>query len=186
MGPFVDFVDRTIVQAPLTGTAAAADKSTVHQLILSFTTGESSETWVKPVLRFKYGRKSMEALRNHFTGEGNSSRRIPRVKKLKENLFYKTEATMPFETFLTRCQEMFNIFEKHDEALSPEAKLRFLFSKIRNTGLDSAAAAMKVKIATEPSKTVTYITITNHLSTDISELPENKRSQNISTIAAGT
>ena len=45
---------------------------------------------------------------------------------------------------------------------------------------------MKVKIATEPSNTVTYITVANHLSTAISELPENKRSRNISAIAAST
>ena len=80
---------------------------------------------------------------------------------------------------------MFNIYEKHNEALSPEAKLRFLFSKIGNTGLESAVAAMKVKIATEPPNTVTYITVANHLATAILELPKNKRRRSISAIVAG-
>ena len=141
-------MDQTIAQAPLIGTAAAADKSTIHQRILSFTTGESSETWIKPVQRFKDGRRSMRVLHNHFEGEGNSLQRIARAEKLKESLFYKIEATMLFETFLTRCQEMFNIFFKYDKPLSSEAKLWFLLSKIGNPGLNSAVAAMKVQITT--------------------------------------
>ena len=42
--PFADFVERIISQAPLIGTHFDADRRTVHQIILSFTTGQLSET----------------------------------------------------------------------------------------------------------------------------------------------
>ena len=129
IGPFADFIEQTIAQAPLNGTNFDADRSTVHQIILSFTTGQLSETWVKPVIRQKNGRADVIALRDHFSGEGNTSRRIGRAEKLKETLHYKNESSMPFETFLTRCQEMFNIFKKYGEGLTPEAKIRFYFPK---------------------------------------------------------
>ena len=91
---------------------------------------------------------------------------------------------MPFETFLTCCQEMFDIFKKYGEGLTPDAKIRFLFSKINNAGLSSAVAAMKAKIATEATGSVTYVTCANHIATAVSELPENKRGRNISAITS--
>lgn len=89
---------------------------------------------------------------------------------------------MPFEIFLTRCQEMFNIYEKYGEGLTLETRIRFLFSKINNPGLSSSVAAMTANIATEPASTVTYVTCANHIATAVSELPENKCGRNISTI----
>ena len=78
-------------------------------MIVSFTVGQPSGDWIKDTLKYSDGRKSMNALRTHFAGEGNASRTIADADRLKESLHYKNERSMTFESFLTHLQRMFNI-----------------------------------------------------------------------------
>ena len=184
-GPHPDFVDQCVACAPLTGVAYEADRSTVHQALVSFTTGQPSEDWMKPTNRYKDGRRSMKALRDHFSGEGNTIRRVAEAERLSTTLHYKNERSLAFETFLTKCQKMYNIFEKSGEPMTEDAKIRFLFNKVQHSGLQSTVDALKARITTSPVGTITYTTVANHLSTAVSELPEYvSRHRNIS--ATGT
>eukprot|EP00957_Ditylum_brightwellii_P197962 15081167-Ditylum_brightwellii.AAC.1 len=90
----------------------------------------------------------MAALRSHFTGKGNTTRRIAQVDCMKETLHYKNERSMMFETFLSKCQNMFNIYFKEGEPMKEDAKIRFLFKKIENQGLQEAVEALKACITT--------------------------------------
>ena len=65
----------------------------------------------------------MAALRAHYRGEGNQSRRISDAEALRDTLLYRGESTMPFATFLARVQKMFNLFEQIGEPYSEAAKL---------------------------------------------------------------
>ena len=67
----------------------------------------------------------MQALRDHFSGEGNASRRVAEADRMKDTLHYKNERSLPFETFLTKVQKMYNIYELHGEEMSEDAKIRF-------------------------------------------------------------
>ena len=186
VGAFSDFIEQTIMQAPLAGTAYYADRVTVQHALVSFTTGQLSETWIKSLARFRDGRRSMKALQAHFSGEGNTSRRIERAEQLKTSIHYKNEGSLKFEVFLTRCQEMFGIYEQHEEPMSVEAQVRFLFNKINNAGLESTIAALKVDIMQKPKGSVTYTMVANHLAAAVSALPENKaRGRSISAITSG-
>ena len=169
---YCDFTEECITCTPLSGVAYEADRSTVHQSLVSFTTGQPSEDWLKPKAKFKDGRKSMQALRDHFSGEGNASRRVAEADRMKDTLHYKNERSLPFETFLTKVQKMYNIYELHGEEMSEDAKIRFLFKKINHDGLSNAVEAMKAKITTEAPGTVTYTTVCNHIGTAVSELPD--------------
>jgi hypothetical protein len=76
---------------------------------------------------------------------------------------------------------MYNIYDKHGEVMTEDAKIRFLFKKVQHTGLASAIEAMKAKITTEQPGAVTYTTVANHLSTAVSELPDYlSRNQKVS------
>ena len=55
---------------------------------------------------------SMKELRNHFTGEGNATRSIDEAERLRDLLHYNNERSTDFELFLTKCQEMYSIFEE--------------------------------------------------------------------------
>ena len=44
----------------------------------------------------------MEALQNHYSGEGNTSRRIAVAERIRDTLFYKSERAMQFSAFLDK------------------------------------------------------------------------------------
>ena len=135
----------TIMQAPLHGTAYLADRVTVQHTVITFTTGQLSATWIKSLTRFRDGRRSMRALENHFAGERNTSRKIAKAELLQKSLHYKNEGSLKFEVLLTRCEEMYTIYEHNEERMPMEAQIRFLFSKINNAGLEPVISALKLK-----------------------------------------
>ena len=95
---------------PLEGEYYDADRMSVFNMVVSFTTGQPSGDWIKTTLKHADGRRSMEALRKHFTGESNATRNLAEAERLNESLKYKSERSMYFEIFLTPCQKMFNIY----------------------------------------------------------------------------
>ena len=124
--------------------------------------------------RYRDGHRSMKALRDHFSGEGNATCCIERAEQLKTSLHYKNEGSLKFEVFLTRCQEMFGLYDDHEEAMTHDAQIRFLFFKINNSALEPSIAALKVDLMQKPKGSMTYTTVANHLASAVSALPENK------------
>ena len=57
-------------------------------------------------------RRSMQALCDQFSGEENSTRRIAEADRMKKYIHYKTKRSLSFEMFLTKCQKMFNNYDK--------------------------------------------------------------------------
>ena len=111
----------------------ATDRMSVFNMVVSFTTDQPSGYWIKITMKDSDGRRSMEALRRYFYGEGNATRNLAEAKRLNESLHYNSEGAMSFEIFLTQFQKMFNIYEKEEEEMFEEAKVRFLFRKVQHT-----------------------------------------------------
>eukprot|EP00957_Ditylum_brightwellii_P020902 1576290-Ditylum_brightwellii.AAC.1 len=63
---------------------------------------------------------------------------------------------MTFKTFLSKCQQMFNIYFKERKPMEEDAKIRFLFKKINNQ---------------DGPGSVSHTSAANHLSTAVSKLP---------------
>ena len=165
-----EFINRTIACAPLNREHFDADKLTVFNFIVSFTTGQPSGDWVKSTHRYANGRRSMKALRDHFLGEGNATRSLSTAEGLRQSLHYKNERSMQFETFLTQCQKMFNIFTQENEPMSEDAKIRFLFKAIQHKDLMVAVEALRAQQTAGTN--LTYTACCNHLTTAVSQLPE--------------
>ena len=123
---FTNFNEKAIACAPLTGATYQADARKVHQLLKSYLQAETAEQWIKPLEKAKDGRKDMEALRNHYSGEGNTSRRIAVAERYRDSLHYKNEKALNFTGFLDKIQTMFNIFETEGEPVTEQAKIRML------------------------------------------------------------
>ena len=178
-----DFTQECIACAPLEGNAFDADKISVHQSIVSFTTGHPSEKWISSVSKHRDGRKDVDKLRAHFAGEGNASRRIADAEALKDTLHYTNERAMPFETFLTKCEEMFQIFKEQGEEMTEDSRIRFLLKKVQHAALQGSVESLKAQISLSDPGTVSYTTCANHLSKAVSDLPEcRKGGRNISSV----
>jgi hypothetical protein len=140
-------------------------------MIVSFTTGQPSDDWIKNTIRYTDGCHSMKALHTHFAGEGNATQNMVEADHLHETLHYKSERSVSFEVYLTQCQKMYNIHEKEKEPMADEAKVHFLFKKVlQHSGLRGSIDALKAQQTAGTEVTCTMAA--NHLSTALSELPE--------------
>ena len=174
-----DFVARSIACAPLSNATFRADARKVHQLLMNFLVAESAEKWIKNLVPRVNGRLDMEALRNHYGGEGNASRRIATAEKLCETLHYKSERSMPFSTFLDRMQKMFNIFQQEGEELTENVKVRELLKCVQNNQLQDTIKALRVRFDIDG---ISYTEAANHLTSAVSELPEYLLAHRISSL----
>ena len=164
-----DFVAHSIACAPLNNATFHADARKVHQLLMNFLVAESAEQWIKNLAPRVNGRLDMEALHNHYGGEGNASRCIATAEKLRETLHYKSKRSMPFSTFLDRMQKMFNIFQEEGEELTENARVRELLKCVQNNQLQDTAKALRVQFDLDG---ISYTEAANHLTSAVSELPE--------------
>ena len=162
-----DFTQEMISCATLHGANSRADSQKVHQLLKNYLVVESAEQWIRDIEHLNNGRCDMQALRNHYQGEGNASRRIATAEKLKETLHYKSERSLTFTTFLDHMQKMFNIFQEEGEELSENAELRELFKWVQHPQLQDTVKVLKVRFDIEG---LTYTQAANHLSAAVSEL----------------
>ena len=91
---------------------------------------------------------------------------------------------MTFETFLTQCQKMFNIFDQENDPMPEDAKIRFLFQAIQHEDLSVAVEALKAQRTVYSE--LLYTACCNHLTTAVTELPEyQQRNCNISGVKIG-
>jgi hypothetical protein len=177
---YQSFNERAIACAPLSGPTYQADSRKVHQLLKSFLQSETAEQWIKPLSRKQSGRDDMIALRNHYSGEGNTSRRIAVAEKTRDTLHYKSERAMSFSSFLDKLQKMFNIFDEEGEAISETAKVRLLLKKVEHPQLQDAIGALRVRSAIDG---ITFTECANHLAALVSEIPDQQSSRKISSAA---
>ena len=183
-GNFPDFISECIACAPLNGPFYDADKLTVYNMIVSFTTGHASGDWIKKTARYADGRRSMQALRSHYNDEGNASRNLAEATRLRDSLHYKHERSMSFEVFLTKIEKMRYIYDKEGEPWTDAALLRFLFEKVQHPSLRVVIESLKAQQTTGTQ--VSYTMAANHLSTAVSELPEYiAKNRNIGAVQKG-
>ena len=171
---FSNFISRTIACAPLNGEYYLADRRTVFQLIVIATTGCASADWIKSTLRYSDGRRTWKKLTDHFAGEGSVSKALAEAEHLFETLHYKNERALTFETFLTKTQKMFNIFEKHGEPMGNDAQVRFLFKHVQHPELEAPIEALRV--LQSGGDVITYTRAANHLSTHVSNMKDRFQS----------
>ena len=173
---YATFNERMICRAPLAGQYYIADSRRVHNLLLGYLQGENTEHWIRSIARYQDGRRDMIALRRHYAGEGNSTRRISDAKKIQNTLHYKTERALPFNKFLDSLQKMFTIFEEENEPLTERAKVDELLSKVQNSSLAAALAQLRYQLNTTG---ITFTVAANHLNSEISQTPDYQLSRKI-------
>ena len=176
------FNERMIARAPLTGQYYLADTRRVHNLLTGYVQGEQTESWIRGIAKHQDGRRDMMALRRHYAGEGNSTRRIADAKRIQSTLHYKSERALPFNKFLDSLQKMFTIFEEENEPLTERAKVDELLSKVQNTALTAAIAQLRFQLNTEG---VTFTVAANNLNAAVSQTPDYQVTRKIGATNTG-
>ena len=176
LATYESFNERAIACAPLIGAVFQADARKVHQLLKSFLQSESAEQWIKSIAGKQSGRADMKSLRDHYNGEGKTSRRIAVAERTRDTLHYKSERAMSFSSFLDKLQKMFNIFEEENEGITEQAKVRMLLKKVDHPQLQDAIGALRVRAAMDG---ITFTECANHLAAQVSELPDQQSTRKI-------
>jgi hypothetical protein len=161
-----NFVDECIARASLEGPHFNADARQVHQIIQSLTSAENAEHWLKDISKKHNGRLDMMALRSHYRGAGNQSRRIGAAEKLRSTLHYRNERSLKFSQFISQTKNMFNIYEECNEAQPETVKLRFLFDKTEATVLQTSIEVMKAQLGQDEG-CWTFVAACDHLASQI-------------------
>ena len=176
-----DFQAKMVACARLNGNFFKADARKVHQLLKNFLVTETAEQWIQHLSRHADGRRDMAALRDHYAGEGNASRRIATADRMREGLHYRSERSMPFTSFLDRLQKMFNIYADEGEAYSEGAKIRELLKRVQHSQLQDTVKALEVRFDMDG---LTYTQAANHLTAAVSKLAEFQTTRKVSEIGA--
>ena len=150
---------------------------------MNFLVAETAEQWIKNLESHANGCRDMLALREHYSGEGNTSRHITTTKRMREGLRYKNNRSLVFSIFLDRMQKMFNIYEEEGEEFTENAKLHKLFKWVQHPQLQDTVKALKVRFDMDG---ITYTQAANHLSAAVSELPEYHLTCKVSASSSGT
>ena len=148
--------------------------------MIGFLQGENTENWIRNIAKYQDGRRDIIALRRHYAGEGNSTRRIADAKRIQSTLHYKAERALPFNKFLDSLQRMFTIFQEEGEPLTERAKVDELLTKVQNTALHAAVAQLRYQLNTVG---ITFTIAANHLNSEISQTPDYQMSRKISSVA---
>ena len=178
-----DFVSEMIACAPLHGAYFRADSRRIHQLLKNYLVAETVEQWIKNLEPHVDGCRDMLALREHYSGEGNTSRHIATAQRMREGLHYKNERSLVFSIFLDCMQKMFNIYEEEGEEFTENSKLRELFKQVQHTQLQDTVKALKVRFDMEG---IMYAQAANHLTATVSEVPEYHLTHKVSASSSGT
>jgi hypothetical protein len=174
---YATFSERMIARAPHTGQYFIANSRRVHNLLTGYLQGEQSESWIRNIAHYQDGRRDMEALRHHYAGEKNLTRRISDAKWIQSTLHYKSEWALPFNRFLDSLQKMFTIFEEEDEPLMERAKVDELLTKVQNSSLSAAVAQLWFQLNTVG---ITITVVANHLNSAVSQTPDYQLAREIS------
>ena len=141
------FDEMCISCAPLSGPAFEADAAILHQKMISWTQGQDSFQFIKKNKKMNNGRVDHQLLAAHYNGAGNKEVRIKKAKMLKETLHYKNEKIMKFDTFLSKIEEMVNIFEDVGQPMYKDEILTFLLDKIQSQELSADISTLRAKKA---------------------------------------
>ena len=137
-----------LYQAPLTGAAFRADTQAVHRTIIDSLVDTEGHEWVGPVEHHQSGRRTMEALRNHYDGPDGKTRRIAAAQQQISSLHYKGEAAMPFDTFTARLSQAYRLLKDNGEVYTELTKVTTMLKKINNSHPQLQAAINDARKAT--------------------------------------
>ena len=144
--------DEAIIQAvPLTGPDFALDAKTVHRIVLHNVCEDSDAyTYIKTLLRFRNGRRDVDALRNRYASDATKQAIINSAKSSLENLRYKNERSFSFERFSSKLQKNYDDLEENGRKVDNGDIVDALWKRIQDTSLQTFIAALKVEYMRNP------------------------------------
>jgi hypothetical protein len=137
------FIDRTVLQASLTGAPFEADSREVHQILVASTAGTDAEQFLKSVAKYGCGRRDMKIIRDFYEGTGSTNRRLLEAKQTLKHLHYKNERTLNYAAFVAKLTGIFQVLADGDQEKGEAEKVDIYFDKFQCESLKNEIIACK-------------------------------------------
>jgi hypothetical protein len=138
--------DRLIYSAPLTGPFYAADNNSTYRIVEKWTIGSEAFIYVRPFKDSQDGRGAMQALRLHYNRPGTVAKRLAKAKSDMDNIHYKSEQHMPFESYINKLNEIFFHHARASEPIYPRAQVELMLQKINTSNPQLIAAVTNISM----------------------------------------
>ena len=117
------------------------------------------------------GRSAMINLRTHYDGPGAVLTRIASANQVLKTIHYNQEQSFPFEKYVTKLKESFEVLEENGEGKTEAEKVRIMLENIRITNNEVQAA--QTFVAMNPSLSKNFEDAANALSERVAILYPN-------------
>ena len=177
--PNAEFLDDYVDNAPLVGETFSSDAGEVHTYLVNLISSNAvAENKIMPFIADRNGRRSFQALRDHYEGVGANATAVVSAEEDIDNLFYSGEKKphMWWEEFETRLTVAFATIDKDQgrQVYTDIAKLRMLNKKIKADFLEQVKVSIEIELAKVPI-TMTYdIALASYRNTVNRKHPPNK------------
>lgn len=129
--------------APHTGLAFREDNRLVYQIYKDLMIGTDGYTWFSRAPRGN-GRAAHLLIEEHYRGDAEVALRAASAEARMKGLFYKQQSSMPFEKYLTRLNECWELMEDNDQFYSDAQKVKKLLDGVKSE--DPEVVAIKAVI----------------------------------------
>jgi hypothetical protein len=127
--PDDDYLTRLHNMAPHSGPTYLTDNRMLCSILNGKFAGGPGESWIRNPEIAENGREAYFAVRNHYLGTSQINPRFHQAEKEFETLHYRSERTLPFRYFLTRMNDMLQIYAQCGDIWNDDRKLVWLLKK---------------------------------------------------------
>ena len=174
--------DAIINATSLAGPNFKIDAQTVHQLILKNVTEDSDAyTYIKPLMKYRNGRKDILALRERYSNVATKQALINMAKQTLSNLRYKNERNFSFEKFSAKLQKAYDDLADNGRPVNNNDIVDDLWDRIQVDQLQMFTASLKIEFRKNPKP---YREVLQDYATEVTSVykstPNNQGGRNIS------
>ena len=149
--PDIPYEENIIDAVALTGESFKNDARLVHQIILRNASEESNAyTHIKPLLRYRDGRKDIMALKERYSSDASKQATINNAKQVLDTLRYKNERSFTFEKFSSKLQKAYDELNDSGREVNNGDIVDGLWERIQSQDIQVHVASLKVNYQQNP------------------------------------
>jgi hypothetical protein len=134
----VDEYQRILWQTPHAGIAYGEDNREVYHIYKDLMIGTDGWTWFNCAPNGD-GLAVHLLIEHHYCGDAETAVRAAKAEAQLHRLHYQNEAALPFEQYVTKLSECFELMADNDQQLSEAQKVKYLLDGMISTNPDIIA-----------------------------------------------
>jgi hypothetical protein len=144
-----DDYQRIFWLAPFTGSAFREDNRRVYRIYKDLMIGTDGWTWFNRAT-LGDGRDAHLIITRHYYGDAETALCAAEVEASLNRLHYRSEAVFPFERYITRMSECFELMEDNQQGFSEPQKVKKMLDGVVSTNAEVVAIKAVVR-STHPN-----------------------------------